>query len=142
TAANLKKEQEFYESDLTFSVTMRDSQGERVERLILKPDDNAARRFRELMGGRPEVVSVEWTHRHYVHDDEYVAEGQDIAEFLNREIGKPIIRWNDSSQLGYEFMPNKYFYKYQTPTPTNQLLAEFWALEERAEGMLGGLERS
>jgi predicted GIY-YIG superfamily endonuclease len=51
----------------------------------------------------------------------------------------PIIRWADSPQLGYEILPNKYFYRYQPPTPTDELLAEFWRLEKEAEAMLKGL---
>ena len=31
---------------------------------------------------------------------------------------------------------NKYFYRYQPPRPASELLAEFWALEKEAEGML------
>ena len=86
-----------------------------------------------------EILSVEWTHRHYVQDDEYIPYGEDIEAFLKREIAKPIIRWEDSPQLGYEILPNKYFYRYQPPTPAKELLAEFWKLEKEAEKMLEGL---
>ena len=89
--------------------------------------------------GRPEILSVEWTHRHYVQDDEYIPHGEEIEAFLKREIAKPIIRWEDSPQLGYEILPNKYFYRYQPPTPSKELLAEFWKLEKEAEKMLEGL---
>ena len=85
--------------------------------------------------------STAWTHRHYVQDDEYIPHGEDIAVFLKREIAKPIIRWEDSSQLGYEILPNKYFYRYQPPTPAKELLAEFWRLEKEAEKMLEGLAK-
>ena len=40
---------------------------------------------------------------------------------------------------GYEILPNKYFYRYQPPTPAKDLLAEFWRLEKLAEKMLEGL---
>ena len=93
------------------------------------------------MEDKPEIVSVEWTHRHYVKDDEYIPHGEDIEAFLKREIAKPIIRWQDSPQLGYEILPNKYFYRYQPPTPAKELLAEFWRLEKEAEKMLEGLAR-
>ena len=88
-----------------------------------------------------EILSVEWTHRHYVQDDEYIPDGDDIAEFLHREIAKPIIRWNDSPQLGYEILPNKYFYRYHAPKPAKDLLAEFWKLEKQAEKLLEKLAR-
>ena len=105
----------------------------------LKPADSAAKKFKAALGDRPEILSVEWTHRHYVQDDEYIPHGEDIAAFLKREIAKPIIRWEDSPQLGYEILPNKYFYRYQPPTPAKELLAEFWRLEKEAEKMLEGL---
>ncbi|MGH8627761.1 MAG: HsdM family class I SAM-dependent methyltransferase, partial [Gammaproteobacteria bacterium] len=141
TAANLKKDQEFYESDLTFRVRVRVANTEKTETLTLGPKDNPAKKFKELTENKPEIVSVEWTHRHYVKDDEYIPHGEGIAAFLEREIAKPIIRWQDGPQLGYEILPNKYFYRYQPPTPAKDLLAEFWRLEKEAEKMLEGLAR-
>ena len=101
----------------------------------------ALRAIKAALGEQPDILAVEWTHRHYVQDDEYIPHGEDIAAFLEREIAKPIIRWEDSPQLGYEILPNKYFYRYQPPTPASDLLAEFWRLAKEAEGMLAGLER-
>jgi len=141
TAANLKKEQEFYESELIFRIRMKEGDGEKTETLVLAPKDNAAKKFKALMEDKPEIVSVELTHRHYVQDDEYIPYGEDIEAFLKREITKPIIRWEDSPQLGYEILPNKYFYRYQPPTPAKELLAEFWKLEKDAEKMLEGLTK-
>lgn len=142
TAANLKKEQEFYDSDLTFRVRMEIGGKEKTATLQLSPKDNAAKKFKTLMADKPEVLAVEWTHRHYIKDDEYIPFGEDIEAFLHREIAKPIIRWADSPQLGYEILPNKYFYRYQPPTPASELLAEFWRLEKEAEKMLEGLANS
>ncbi|MDP1525340.1 MAG: N-6 DNA methylase [Rhodocyclaceae bacterium] len=147
TAANLKKEQAFHDSDLSFRVTFRPrpqagaEQVERIAEIVLKPSDNAAKQLKAALGEQPEILAVEWTHRHYVQDDEYIPHGEDIAAFLEREIAKPIIRWEDSPQLGYEILPNKYFYRYQPPTPAKDLLAEFWRLEKEAEKMLASLER-
>jgi type I restriction enzyme M protein len=139
TAANLKKEQEFYISDLTFRIRMKNGNAEKVKTLFLKPKDHAAKKFKELMEGKPGIIGVEWTHRHYVQDDEYIPHGEDIEAFLKREIAKPIIRWKDSPRPGYEILPNKYFYRYQPPTPAKDLLAEFWRLEKEAESLLKGL---
>jgi len=141
SAANLKKEQEFYESDLTFRIRLKNDGVEKTETLTLAVKDDASKKFRALMEGKPEVIAVEWTHRHYVKDDEYIPHGQDIEEFLKREIAKPIIRWQDSPQLGYEILPNKYFYRYEPPTPAKELLEEFWKLEKEAEKLLEGLAR-
>ena len=140
SATNLKKEQEFYDSELTFRLRVRlGGASETIRTLTLMPQDNATKKFKALMADKPEVVSVEWTHRHYVKDDEYIPYGEDIEVFLKREIVKPIIRWEDRLQLGYEILPNKYFYRYQPPTPAKDLLAEFWRLEKEAEKILEGI---
>ncbi len=98
-------------------------------------------KFKALMEGAPPIVSIEWVHRHYARDDEYIPYGEDIEAFLKREITRPIIRWEDSPQLGYEILPNKYFYRYQAPAPAKDLLVEFWRLEKEAEKMLEGLAK-
>ncbi|MDP3650210.1 MAG: class I SAM-dependent DNA methyltransferase [Rhodoferax sp.] len=145
TAANLKKEQEFYDSDISFSLRVKADGKEKNVTIALKPSDSATKKLKEALGENvgdwPEIVSVEWTHRHYVADDEYIPHGEDIAGFLKREIAKPIIRWEDNPQLGYEILPNKYFYRYQPPTPAKDLLAQFWTLEKEAEKMLEGLAK-
>ena len=82
-----------------------------------------------------------WTHRHYVADDEYISFGENIEEFLKREISKPIVRWEEYPQLGYEILPNKYFYTYEPPTPAQDLLRKFWRLEKEAEKLLQGLAK-
>ncbi len=141
TAANLAKVQAFYDSDLTFRVRVKAGKEEKTVEFVLKPTDSAAKKLKVALGDRPEILSGEWTHRHYVQDDEYIPHGEEIEAFLKREIAKPIIRWEDSPQLGYEILPNKYFYRYQPPTPAKELLAEFWKLEKEAEKMLEGLTR-
>jgi type I restriction enzyme M protein len=139
TGSNLAKEQAFYDSDITFRVRVETDKKEKTVEFALKPADSAAKKLKAALGDSPEILSVEWTHRHYVQDDEYIPFGQDIAEFLKREIAKPVISWEDSPQLGYEFLPNKYFYRYEPPTPAKELLTEFWRLEKEAEKMLAGL---
>jgi type I restriction enzyme M protein len=139
TAANLAREQAFHESGLTFRVRVKAEDTERTVEFTLKPADSAAKKLKAALGDQPEILSVEWTHRQYVQDDEYIPHGEDIAAFLKREIAKPIIRWEDSPQLGYEILPNKYFYRYQPPTPAKDLLAEFWRLEKEAEALLSRL---
>jgi type I restriction enzyme M protein len=141
TAANVKKEQDFHESDLSFRVRVKANGKEKNVEFTIKAKDNAANKFKEALADTDETLFVEWTHRHYVRDDEYIPHGEDIAAFLKREIAKPIIRWVDGPQLGYEIVPNKYFYRYQPPTPAKDLLAEFWKLEGEAEKMLDGLAK-
>jgi len=147
TAQNVRKEQQFYESELTFRVRLKVDGAEKTVEFVITPADNAAEKFKAAMGSRPEIGGVEWTHRHYVKDDEYIPYGEDIVAFLKREIAKPIIRCEDIKKdgkpiLGYEILPNKYFYRYQPPTPAKELLAEFWKLEEDAEKMLEALAAS
>ena len=168
TAANLAKEQAFYASALHFCVRLTDPESRRTASVAftLAPEENFSKIFEQAIreAFAPELaaltqnltaatdpkkavkrffdalhVEAEWTHRHYVKDDEYVPFGENIEAFLTREIGKPIIRWADSPQLGYEILPNKYFYRYEPPTPAKDLLAEFWRLEKEAEKMLEGL---
>jgi type I restriction enzyme M protein len=148
TAANVKKEQDFYESDLTFRVRVKATGKEKTIEFTVKVKDNAAKTFKEALVEVDEILSVEWTHRQYVQDDEYIPHGEDIEAFLKREIAKPIIRWEETKDkatgkpiLGYEILPNKYFYRYQPPTPAKELLAQFWKLEKEAEKMLEGLAK-
>ncbi|MBW2611432.1 MAG: SAM-dependent DNA methyltransferase, partial [Deltaproteobacteria bacterium] len=166
TPPNIKKEQQFYESDLDFRIHLKLDTVEREISFTLSPEDSFVKIFEkevkvvfaEKIANLTESlkkakdknkaikafirgleVAAKFTHRNYISDNEYIQYGEDIETFLKREIGKPIIRWIDSPQLGYEILPNKYFYKYQPPKPADELLKEFWALEEEAEKMLGGL---
>ncbi|HRJ53714.1 MAG TPA: class I SAM-dependent DNA methyltransferase [Candidatus Thiothrix moscowensis] len=190
SAANIKKEQAFYNSDIGFRIRLTHGETVREIAFTLPPSGNFATLYEKQVkaafadeikmlteaaappippsptlppqGGQGEkkemdarefnklvkafidslAVEVEWTHRHYIKDDEYIPYGEDIAAFLQREIRKPIIRWEDSPQLGYEILPNKYFYQYQPPKAADALLAEFWQLESQAESILQSLERS
>ncbi len=85
-------------------------------------------------------ISAYYTHRDYIQDDEYIPYGVNIDEFLKREIEKEIIKWEERPQLGYEILPNKYFYKYEPPKPADVILDEFWQLEKEAEEILKGLK--
>ena len=129
------------DAQLTFTVRVKKDAEESTVELALTAKDNASKKFKAAFDDVQEILSVEWTHRHYVADDEYIPHGEDIEAFLKREVAKPIIRWEDSPQLGYEILPNKYFYRYQPPTPAKELLAEFWRLEKEAEQLLEGLAR-
>lgn len=166
TPANIKKEQDFYGSDLQFHIRLKAGDMEREIEFTLSPDDSFIRVFerqvKKAFAEETEAVTkglnstkektkavkafikrlqvdAEFTHRHYVSDHEYISYGEDIEAFLKREIGKQIIRWQDTPQLGYEILPNKYFYRYESPKPAEELLKEFWELEKKAEAMLKGL---
>ncbi|CCK78186.1 type I restriction-modification system subunit M [Desulfobacula toluolica] len=163
TPANITKEQTFYESDLKFSIVLTSKERETTISFTLTPEDLFSKVFeKEIKTAFKQEIkiltkalktasektravkafikdldkSVVFTHRHYVSDTEYIPFGEDIEAFLKREIEKPIIRWKDSPQLGYEILPNKYFYTYEPPQPADELLKAFWALEKEAEEML------
>jgi type I restriction enzyme M protein len=122
TAANISKEQAFYDSELKFTVRLIDPESGRSAAVTfaLEPDDSFSKVFEKAVADvfEPELKTltekltgaaerkkavkrfmdclqseVEWTHRHYVQDDEYIPHGEDIEAFLEREIAKPIIRW-------------------------------------------------
>jgi type I restriction enzyme M protein len=159
SATSMKKEQDFYNSDIAFKIKAKSEQSEHTVSFSLRPQDSFAKIYEkkiketfadELRGitDKKEIkkfvwslqAEVQYTHRHYVKDDEYIPHGEDIEAFLEREIGKEIISWEDSPQLGYEILPNKYFYKYVPPRDADEVLGEFWKLEKEAEGLLKRLE--
>ena len=89
------------------------------------------------------LTKADFRHRNYIEDTEYIAFNRNaedkeayINEFLSREIDYEIITWQEVEQLGYEILPNKYFYKYVEPTSSDTLIQEFWELEEQAEELL------
>jgi len=90
--------------------------------------------------------TAEYYHRHYISDTEYIPynikkanKEKYIEQFLADEIDYQIISWQEVEQLGYEILPNKYFYKYVEPVPSEQLINEFWELEKQAEELLSGI---
>jgi type I restriction enzyme M protein len=160
-AANVKSKQDFYASEMTLHIRVTSPKSQKLHEfdLTLGPDDSFVRiykaeiekRFGKEMGKLTAATldrletEVSYTHRHYIKDDEYIpfdAKGEPdsyIPAFLEREIEKEIIRWQDRPHLGYEILPNKYFYRYTPPPAADDLLKQFWALEEKAEGLLKGL---
>jgi type I restriction enzyme M protein len=160
-AANVRAKQEFYASDMTLHIRVNAPQTNTPHQFDIRlgPEDSflelykaaIKKRFGKELGKLTAAsldrleTEVSYTHRHYIKDDEYIpfdAEGnpeQYIPEFLEREIEKPIIRYQDRPQLGYEILPNKYFYRYVPPPAADDLLQQFWQLEQEAEGLLLGL---
>ena len=163
TQTNVKKAQEFYEDKLTFSLKITADSKPREINFTLKPKDaftkvlyaaietvfkdetneitskettvkKKTKMLKEFMNGLQ--IEAVFTHRHYVEDDEYIPYGEDIEVFLKREIAKPIIRWQNSPQLGYEILPNKYFYQYVAPKPADELLRKFQNLDREAINLI------
>ena len=92
-------------------------------------------------------VKITCRHRHYIDDTEYIpfdatATDKDahIEAFLDREIDYKVICWEEFDQLGYEILPNKYFYQYTAPEPSDQLLQTFYSLEQEANDLLNSIK--
>ncbi len=138
TAAEVKKDQAFYAPEtLTYAVSFANGTSETVE---VTSETNVAHVFKMLKDRLAIVSDVTITRPDYVEDSEYIPEGEDIEAFLVREIAQPIVRWQDAPQLGYEILPNKYFYRYEPPTPAAELLKAFRDLEADADKLLKGLD--
>jgi len=92
-------------------------------------------------------LSAEYYHRNYIDDSEYIPFDENIETFLKREIAKPIISWEYSATesekeiLGYEILPNKYFYNYTQPAFSDTLLKQFWELEKESEQILSSIKQ-
>jgi len=87
--------------------------------------------------------SATYNHRYYIVDNEYIpfeitAIDKDayINKFLAKEIDFEIIDWQEFEQLGYEMLPNKYFYKFKRPENSDTLIDSFWKLEDEANNLL------
>ena len=61
------------------------------------------------------------------------------GDYANRALSEGYHR-EELPQLGYEILPNKYFYEYTPPVSTKALLREFRKLEAEADKLLEGLE--
>lgn len=92
---------------------------------------------------KTQQTTANFHHRHYIVDNEYIPFNKTtkdkeayINAYLAKEINYKIIRWKEYDQLGYEILPNKYFYKYKEPESSEKLIEQFWKLEEEAESLL------
>jgi type I restriction enzyme M protein len=153
---NVKKRFELY-GDMTFYITINEEiklevhyDGSKAfetlvaEKLKKGINEFKAKTLNEIKKWfKAQDKTADFHHRHYIVDNEYIPFEKKqndkeayINAFLAKEIGYEIIRWQEYEQLGYEILPNKYFYKYQEPTPSDELIKEFWQLEEDAEKLL------
>ena len=155
TPGNFKKIQEYYAKPLEFDVSVSPIDADEVNFILKLNTDKPfmteyTKKLKEIYKNdfkglkakeitaliKTFTTTIKYTHPYLIDDHEYIPYGENIEEFLNREIAKEIIRFEDAPQLGYEFLPNKYFYKYEAPKPTENILEEFWALEKEAESIL------
>ena len=70
---------------------MKTSKDEETTSPVITSSDSTVTMFKSLMMDKPEIISVEWTHRCCVKDDEYIPHGEEVEPFLKCEITKPII---------------------------------------------------
>lgn len=127
---------------------------EKLKKQVPQLKERTTNEIKQWFKGRP--VSATFHHRHYIVDNEYIPfdKAQEtkngvhlpelsqsyIEAFLAKEIDYQIIRWQEYEQLGYEILPNKYFYKYQEPESSDTLIEQFWKLEEEAELLLNEIK--
>ncbi len=155
---NAKKKFDLY-GNMTFDITIQASEPVKIkipydgtkafetlvaEKLKTKVKELKDKTLNEIKKWfKEQDKTAEYNHRHYIVDNEYIPFDRTqkdkkayINAFLAKEIDYEIITWKEYDQLGYEILPNKYFYKYQEPTPSNELIKEFWQLESDAEKLL------
>jgi type I restriction enzyme M protein len=98
-----------------------------VERPIVGEDGKPV-----LKKGKPEADSS-------LRDTENVPLKEDIQEYFKREV-LPFApdAWIDKkkSKVGYEIPFTRYFYKYEAPKPSNEIMAEILKLEKELSGSL------
>ena len=75
-----------------------------------------------------------------LRDTENVPLKEDIKEYFEREV-LPFApdAWIDEkkSKVGYEIPFTRYFYKYEAPKPSAEIMAEILELEKELSGSLG-----
>lgn len=98
-----------------------------VERPLRDEDGNPI-----LKKGKPQPDSS-------LRDTENVPLKEDIQEYFDREV-KPFApdAWIDKkkSKIGYEIPFTRYFYKYEAPKPSDEIMAEIKELEKELSGSL------
>lgn len=127
----------YYDSTKTFETLVANTLKDKVNKLKDKTINEIKKWFKE------QNKEVEYNHRHYIAEIEYIPydntrTDKDIylSESLIKEIGYKIIAWNEYEELGYKFLPNKYFFKYKEPKSSKKLIKEFLELGERADKLL------
>lgn len=90
-----------------------------------------------LKKGKPQPDSA-------LRDTENVPLTEDIEEYFAREV-LPFApdAWIDESKtkVGYEIPFTRYFYKYEAPKPSSEIMAEILELEKELDGSLGEIFR-
>lgn len=101
-----------------------------VERPLLDEKGNMV-----LKNGKPVADSS-------LRDSESVPLKEDIKEYFKREV-LPFApdAWIDKNKtkIGYEIPFTRYFYKYEAPRPSKEIMAEILELEKELEGALGAI---
>jgi type I restriction enzyme M protein len=142
---NLKvNEQEFeihYDGETAFETLVANLLKEKVAELKDQKLNDIKKWFKD------QEKTATYHHRNYIVDNEYIpfdrtAEDKEayINALLTKEIEYQIIDWYEYNELGYEILPNKYFYKYKEPESSDVLIDQFWTLEEEATNLLNEIK--
>jgi len=98
---------------------------------------------------KAQQAEATYYHRNYIVDYEYIPydrKSKDkeayLEDILEREIDYEIIHWKEYEHLGYEILPNKYFFEYQEPISSDKLIKEFWKIETETEELFKEIRNS
>ena len=118
---------------------------ERLKKIVPELKDEKLNEIKKWF--KAQETTANFKHRHYIVDNEYIPFDKEqsdkkkyINSFLAKEIDYEIIRWTEYKEMGYEVLPNKYFYKYEEPISSDKLIEEFWELEREAESLLNQIK--
>lgn len=82
--------------------------------------------------------SVQYKHRYYIVDFEYIPFSKHakdkmayINEYLLNELDYEIISWKEVGNLGYEIIPNNYFYVHAEPQKSQDILKKIKNMREK-----------
>lgn len=130
-----------YDAEIAFETLVGNQLKEKVAELKNEKINDIKKWFKN------QEKTATYHHRHYITDNEYIPFDRTetdkeayINAFLAKEIDYQIIVWYEYEQLGYEIIPNKYFYKYKEPDSSDKLIEQFWELEEEATNLLNEIK--
>ena len=158
--ANVKKKFDIY-GDFTFHIQLADLSFEihydsskafetlvanklKKEMVLLK--DKTLNEIKKWFKEQDKIA--EYKHRHYISEIEYIPYDKSsidkntyINNYLIHEIGYEIIKWTEYRELGYELLPNKYFFKYKEPESSDKLIKEFLDLDSKVDNLLNEIRK-
>lgn len=111
---------------------------EKLKKQVPQLKDKAAKEIKTWF--KAQETTATFHHRHYIVDNEYIPFDKTATDkqayinaFLAKEIDYEIIRWQEYEQLGYEIIPNNYFYIHSEPATSNEILKNILDMREKVK---------